>query len=59
MDSGLGNPERDKKLHFRQLDGRREATPDRRYEVQRDTFERRKRFNQAVRDAFKKRASPP
>ena len=39
--------------------GRREAILARRKEVQRETFERRRRYNQAVRDALKGGASSP
>ena len=41
------------------LEGRREAILERRKEVQRETFERRRRYNRAVRDAPKQGASPP
>ena len=40
------------------LEGRREAILERRKEVQRETFERRRRYNRAVRDAPKQGASP-
>ena len=41
------------------LEGRREAILARRKEVQRETFERRRQYNQAVRGAPKREASPP
>ena len=41
------------------LYGRRDAILARRKEVQRETFERRRRYNQQVRDALKQGASPP
>jgi hypothetical protein len=41
------------------LEGQREAIPARRKEVQRETFERRRGYNQAVRDAPNPVASPP
>ena len=41
------------------LEGRREAILARRKEVQRETFERRRQYNQAVRDTSKHGASPP
>jgi len=41
------------------LEGRREAILERRKEVQRETFERRRRYNQAVRDALKNGAPSP
>ena len=40
------------------LEGRREAILARRKEVQRETFQRRRQYNQAVRDAPKQEASP-
>jgi hypothetical protein len=41
------------------LEGRREAILARRKEVQRETFELRRQYNQAVRDAPTQGASPP
>lgn len=41
------------------LYGRRDAILARRKEVQRETFERRRRYNQQVRDALRRGASPP
>ena len=41
------------------LHGRRDAILARRKEVQRETFERRRRYNQQLRDALKQGASPP
>ena len=41
------------------LEGRREAILVRRKEVQRETFERRRQYNQAIRDTLKREASPP
>ena len=41
------------------LEGRRDAILARRKQVQRETFERRRRYNQAVRDAIKGGTSPP
>jgi hypothetical protein len=40
------------------LEGRREASLARRKEVQRETLERWRQYNQAVRDASKRVASP-
>jgi len=41
------------------LQGRREQILKRRREVQRETFERRRRYNQTVRDSLNEGASPP
>ena len=41
------------------LEGRWEAILAQRKEVQRETFDRRRRYNQEIRDALKQRASPP
>ena len=41
------------------LEGRREAILTRRKEVQRETFQRRRQYNQQVRDALNRRASSP
>ena len=41
------------------LEGRREAILARRKEVQRETFQRRKQYNQQIRDALKRRSSSP
>ena len=41
------------------LEGRRETILVRRKEVQKETFERRRRYNQAVREALKRGAPPP
>ena len=41
------------------LQGRREQILKHRKEVQRETFERRRRYNQTVRDSLNKGASPP
>ena len=39
------------------LEGRREAILARRKEVQRETFQRRRQYNQQIRDALKRRSS--
>jgi transposase InsO family protein len=41
------------------LEGRREAILTRRKEVQRETFQRRRQYNQQVRDALRRRSSSP
>ncbi|MDP6494534.1 MAG: IS3 family transposase [Dehalococcoidia bacterium] len=41
------------------LEGRREAILARRKEVQKDTLERRRKYNQAVREAMKQGVAPP
>ncbi len=41
------------------LEGRRQAVLTQRKEVQRETFERRRRYNQEIRDTLKRGAPPP